>query len=577
MRPRASWLVIPAYVLAAIVTTWPLAREMSHAIPSSRTLVDARFQAFLLGWDWHALTTDPRRIFDPPIFHPEKNGLTSMDHLIGETVVAAPLLAGATSTAPAYDALVLLSFVLSGWATYRLARALGASRAAAGLAGFLFAFGPYRFANLDQLNQLQTQWFPLALWFAWRFVTKSRTRDLAALAATFVAQVYFGWYYAFFLALLLAVFFAWAVLARRVDGRRVRPGAIALALAATAACVLPVTLPYLEHARAAPEFRRAPIEVETGSASALDYLRTHPAAAATARAPLGVGLQAHWPGLVTVVFAAVGIVAIARRRRWRDEGFFVVLALVAFVLSLGPTLHAFGRPTGVPLPYALLYRFVPGFMSLRVPGRLGVLVLLALALLAAFGWDALRRRGLLGASPAGRAAAALVFAVALVTAWQKPTTLVDMPTAATMPPVYAWLAAQPGAPPVVEVPTSFDETDESETDVLRQCYVLFHGKPRLDGASGWVSPAYRRFRVAMRGFPDAAALAAIDTMGGKIVIVHAGDYAPARRADLRARIAAEPRLEPAARFGDDEVFRLYSKERPAAGDSSAETERSAAP
>lgn len=570
VRLRASLTVLPLYALATVLFTWPLVRECGHAIPSTIVLVDARFQAFLLGWDWQALRTNPLGIFNPPIFHPETNTLAYMDHMIGETIFAAPFLAMSRSVAPGYNALVIFSFIASAWATYRLARILDVSRPAAFLAGFVFAFSPYRFGNIDQLNQLHTEFLPLALFFAIRYLRHYRARDLAGLGACALLQIYFGWYYTFYLAIAIGLLIVSAAVSDGIDVRRARAGPIAFVAVAVLVLALPVTLPYLEQGRAQPEFRRSLLEAETGSASVLDYLRINRNALLARWVPSAVGLQSHWPGLVAVVLGALGGMGILRRRAararpgfasalrarlagWGDGGYFLLLGSVAFVLSLGPYLHVAGRRAGITLPYSALYEFVPGFTSMRVPGRIGCLALLAIAVVSAFGWDALRQR-LAGRRVAWRWLAVTIGLAAIVSAWQQPIALVELPTAATLPPAYAWLASQPGREPVLEVPTAVDENDEEELDVLRQSYVLFHGRPRLDGASGFVSPRYREFRVSMRGFPDEAALRAASELGARLVVVHFADYGPARRIVLEAQVRDATRLVPVASFGDDCVY-----------------------
>src|SRR6058998_152728 len=90
---RVTNLVLPGYLLAAVLFTWPLARTFTSAIPSSRVAFDPPMQAFLLGWDSHALLTHPLAVFNAPIFHPEPNTLAYMDHLLGETFLSLPVLA----------------------------------------------------------------------------------------------------------------------------------------------------------------------------------------------------------------------------------------------------------------------------------------------------------------------------------------------------------------------------------------------------------------------------------------------------------------------------------------------------
>ncbi len=583
-------------MLASVLLTWPVAHAFFRAIPSSRVAFDPCMQAFLLGWDWRSLSTGALlRVFDVPIFHPEPNTLAYMDHLLGEAAAAAPLLALRASLAGAYNFLFLGSFACSAWATYRLVRLFGVSRFGAFLAGFLFAFGPYRYANLDLLNQLQTQFLPLGILFGVRYLQRGRTRHLAGVAGTLVAQTYFGWYYAYYLVLALALLWLYARAAGWPRPAPARAGARrreALALGAGAILlVLPVVLPYVRERLLLPEFRRSLGQSALYSADLLDYL-VWPVTTALGRwVPFARASQSYWPGLVTVVLAAVGVSGIWRRpaapgkrrtwrsalQRWGPAGYFLVLAAAALVLSLGPILHVAGHRLWIPLPYAALYFVTPGFPSMRAPARLASLVLLALAVLAGLGYEEWRRRwAARGERPAAGAGArplastartgrpalasaalpAALLLAAVACAWPRPLTTVELPDPARLPTVYAWLAAQPDSPPVLEVPVPARDADESETHALRQLYALYHGKPRLDGTSGFVSRRYKRFRAAMQGFPDEASLRASAELGARLVVVHYGDYPPAAREALRGRVGAAAALEPAARFGDDEIYRL---------------------
>ncbi len=153
---------------------------------------------FLLGWGWHGLTTHPLEVFNAPIFHPEVRTLTYMDHMLGEAVLGGPIIE-VFGLGAAYNSLVLFSFVASGYFVYRLARLYGISRSGSCVAGFLFAFCPYRFSHLGCLNQIQTQFIPLGIFFAVRFLRTGRIRYGIGAALTLAVQSYFGWYATFHL------------------------------------------------------------------------------------------------------------------------------------------------------------------------------------------------------------------------------------------------------------------------------------------------------------------------------------------------------------------------------------------
>jgi hypothetical protein len=79
--------------------------------------------------------------------------------------------------------------------------------------------------------------------------------------------------------------------------------------------------------------------------------------------------------------------------------FFRVVAVIYFVLALGPFLHVGGRyqfPVGgevvsIPLPYLLLH-YIPFVNGVRVPSRFTEVLVFALAALAGYGLSAIRSR-----------------------------------------------------------------------------------------------------------------------------------------------------------------------------------------
>jgi len=526
---------------------------------------------FIVGRVLKTLFSHPSDVFNLPIFHPEPLALAYTDHLIGESLLAAPFVALTGSLAAGINAVVLLSFVASAWAVYRLVRLIGVSRPGAFLAGLLFA--PFRFSNLTFLNQLQTQFIPLGLFFALRFVRRRRRRDLAGTTATLVVQSYFGWYYTFYLALA----FALLALHGRAVGRLGRGGVrwkeVGIAVAVGVVLMLPGLLPYLQLRLSMPGYQRSLGMTALYAADLLDYFKVNRGNWLLGRWPALTADLACWPGLATAVLAVLGLGSLMRSQRdgpnarsqtvWSrlrrcasraaEPGYFVLLGAVAFVLSLGPVLHVAGRLIPVPLPYGLLYFLLPGFNGLRGPGRLAVLVLLAAAVLAGVGYDHLIRR----AAPRARGARAGVFAAFLAAAVLTSISaiaLVRFPDRERMPPVYSWLARQPGAFAILELPVPATESDEDEVDALRQLYILYHGKPSLDGTTGFVPPAVRRLRAALQGFPSAPVLREVAGRGARYLIVHLGELNPeTRSAWLNARA---PGLSARARFGDDLVFEL---------------------
>jgi hypothetical protein len=217
-------------------------------------------------------------------------------------------------------------------------------------------------------------------------------------------------------------------------------------------------------------------------------------------------------------------------------------------------LHVAGKQLPIPLPYAALYFVFPGFNSLRGPARLGVLVLLAVVVLAGLGYDRLRRRAIARAAWAPRVMFVSLLAVGIATSLTV-IHLMPFPQRDTMPPVYEWLARQPRPLAILELPVPPTESDEDSLDTLRQFYILYHGHPRLDGVSGFVPPAVRRLRAALQSFPSPETLDQLAERGARYLVVHLDELDPAERSQW-LRSPPAPGLIPRARFGQDLIVEL---------------------
>ncbi|WP_028459638.1 hypothetical protein [Chloroflexus sp. Y-396-1] len=77
------------YFVLAIIFTWPLSTHLTTALGSG---LDPLLQTWVLAWNAQAFVTDPRTIWDAPIFFPYPETLAYSDHHLLLTVVALPLI-----------------------------------------------------------------------------------------------------------------------------------------------------------------------------------------------------------------------------------------------------------------------------------------------------------------------------------------------------------------------------------------------------------------------------------------------------------------------------------------------------
>jgi hypothetical protein len=519
---------------------------------------DSAFFAWAIGWERHALFTDPSRLPHGNMFHPLRYTLGMDEPVLGTAVLVLPLALVTADAVLLYNVARLLTFVLSALFAYLLARELGAAEAPSLLAGAAFAFSPVRVDQIAHLSTLGTQWLPLVVLFAVRFSRGGRARDALFAGALFALEAYACGYHGVIGLLVLPLAFL-----PLVWGRWQR---LPWALAGTALAALALLPLYLLH-RAALE----PLGYGRGAQETIDFSAALESFLATSSwnhvwgeltAPFRVTYSNNlFPGLVLPALALFGGVALWRRGRRpsREALALVVMALVAVAVALGPEVRLMGRDL-FPGPFALA-RELPLFRMIRVPSRAGVFLVLPLAMLAAKAltwWQP--PRGVMALVAAGALAETLIVPIPMP-AWAQ---VVD--TRKPPPAVYEWLAAQPGQPVVAELPMLdidgiFEHPAYHESIYLVQS-TRGHWKPLVNGYAGIEPTPYVALRNAVARFPSAEALLALRARDVRYVILHRGGYGPNKWARIERDLPAfASELREVARFDGDTVFAL----EPAAG------------
>jgi hypothetical protein len=226
----------------------------------------------------------------------------------------------------------------------------------------------------------------------------------------------------------------------------------------------------------------------------------------------------------------------------------VIIGVVGFVLSLG---------LNTPI-YTLLRELVFTYRGLRAPARAAALVYLALAVLAAYGWQAvLARRPRWTVT----GTALLVGLLSLEYLTQLPGGLA-LPS--RPPAVARWLAQQPRSV-VVEFP--LPKADELHTihDGLYMYGSIFHWQPLLNGYSGFYPKSYIELIEEMRAFPSDDAITYLKKREVDLVVLHGSYMKPDELGAWAAALDQRPDLEMVAEFqergGPDIVFRLNRSTR----------------
>jgi hypothetical protein len=309
--------------------------------------------------------------------------------------------------------------------------------------------------------------------------------------------------------------------------------------------------------------------LERGLAAGLWLALVLGLAALLGRGRLSVG-AVEVPLSFTGIGVALLLLGLARHaaegwRRWRagvtdralDERDWVRLLLglaaFAFLLSLGPVVAVGGEPIGEGL-YARLWPYLLPLHAIRGPTRIGILFILAGALLAALGvkWLAVHRPPLVARAIVG----GLVALLALEYAWM-PLPYERIPAVAR--PVDEVLRQTPPGSVVLEWPTNVRGTD---ADAMFRS--LVHGRRIVNGLSGFVPDLIRDISglltTAGPSFPVPEAQAALRQIYPlRYLVVRRTD--PAVTAEWRLvweRLpeAAPPLLRHLGRFGSEDLYEL---------------------
>jgi hypothetical protein len=267
-----------AYLALTLVMTWPLALGLTRDVPGD--LGDSLLNLWILGWGVEhvpRLATGQMSLPDfwnANIFHPEPLALSFSEHLFGQVLQILPVYHLTGNLILSYNLLFVSSFVLSGLAMYLLVRELlghGPGMTAAALvAGLIYAFVPFRIAQVAHIQSLSSQWMPLALYGFVRFIRTDRLRSLVGGTAALLMQNWSCGYYLVYFAPFVAVFVPHQIVA----SGRTRDWRVWISFAAAALVVVAGTWPFLSlylEAQRVHGFERPISEVIRYSADVYSY------------------------------------------------------------------------------------------------------------------------------------------------------------------------------------------------------------------------------------------------------------------------------------------------------------------
>ena len=521
--PEAAAVALGSLAAAALAHL-PMLRGLSSSVPGD--VGDPLLIAWQLAWVAHALPLHAGDVYTTNAFLGAPDTLAYSDVVLGYLPLNW-LRGGEAGALQALNLATLLATAMALAGGYALARALGSGPAGAVVAGAGFGFAPWRLQQITHVNVLSTGGMALALaclclgrgWSlreGWR-PDRMRTGWVVAGWAIACWQLTVG--------LAVGIPFGYAVLGvtalgalglalpgrwRATAGRRGALAADAAGATAFALVALALSRPYFRVVETVPAARRSADLAKLFSPPWQGWFIAPETSTFWGERQRALRSTLVWPpemvlspGVLLMLLAALGLVVSVWPLRRR------LLLAAATVGTAVLALAATGPAWGL---YLVLYDHAPGWNALRTPGRLVVWVTLGVALLAAGAVarvaqavrSALQPRG----RRAGLAGAALAAAVpALLVAYEG---LGDVPQ---------W----PIAPGPVDTRTVATPVLYLPSDPIGDYTAMFwstQGWPVIaNGSSGFDPPYQAELRDQVKGFPDAAAVAALRGRGVRTVVL----------------------------------------------------------
>ncbi|MBP9074808.1 MAG: hypothetical protein KBG20_21040, partial [Caldilineaceae bacterium] len=415
------------YALLTLLMTWPLARNLTTAIPGDS------FDGWQNYWNqWWIKTALVDGLRSPLItdllYHPTGVGLYfhTLNPFNGLTTLPVQLSAGLI---PAYNAVVLISWVLGGYgvfllALYILTRPQTAIRhspfaySSAFIAGLIFTFSPFHMAHLlGHMQVMSLEWMPFYLLALIQATDRAKSGRpwvrhalMAGLFLTLVGLC--DWYFVLYLFLFTGLYLAWGIgdwglgiwrsrsLDRNTQPPTPNPQSLLPALVAGTLFVLllsPMLLPMVQEARQFSFMVRPSSDLYILSASVMDFLtpnRLHTLFRPQSFTWVGNQLAPVSERTISIGYTVIILALVAAWRDRRRAGFWLVSAAFFLLLALGPAIHL-GNITQADIPvgdapaswtlYGLVNRLIPFMRISRSVSRFAVMVQLSLAIAAAIG------------------------------------------------------------------------------------------------------------------------------------------------------------------------------------------------
>lgn len=532
-------LVILIISALTVIFTYPLIRYIEYR--SIGHLDDPKLNMWIINWGCHQLLNQPSKLYQANIFYPYKNSLAFSDNLVGLSILALPVYLFNKNPILIYNITLLVSFILIGVGVYLLVYRLTGNYYAAVMAAIIYNFCPGHLLRYSQIQIFTTQWTIFTLLYLHKFIEKSSLKNILLFSLFFTFQSASGAYNAVYQLLLVGIGIIYFTIAKKKYREHLFFPKLALLLLLCFSLSFILFLPYLQVHKEYGMVRSIEI-VEQYSPNWQSYFAVptnlyQKIAAHSKWFKNSVLKQAKaylFPGIIPIVLAGLSVTAFSAKRnknskRRKDSSFlnkqkFTICSEQLFYLIIGVLFIIFSLGTKFPL-YKYLYKSLLIFRLIRVPSRMFLITILSLSILSGYSiaklLNSIRNKHFV------IFIGILIPLLFFVESTVFPPTPWPMMPYNNVPPIYLWLAQQPGKFAIIEFP--FDRNYANSY----MLFSAFHWKNLVNGRSGFEPKDYLALERKLKAFPHGNTLNRLEKiLGLKYIVVHPQLYSKKERVKI---------------------------------------------
>jgi predicted cobalt transporter CbtA len=470
-----------AYALLTLAMTWPAVTQLTTHLLGSGD--DMWVHYWNNWWVKRVLQQGINVYYTPLLFHP--TGVSLVYHNFAWVNIALWLaLEPLTGGIAAYNLVHLVHIPLCGLGMFALAHRLTKSRAAAFIAGLVYAFWPYRMLDTNHPNMISTEGFPLLMLALWNLFRSERPIRNGLLAGILLALIgYMRWQLLILAGFMIVLYLLYSLICEPERWSRRVIGGLALMAVVAIMLMTPALLPLVQETLASDSAKELyTVSTSDPEQDLLAWIipqHQHPLGELHTRIFSRYGrnkTRVHHSAFLGYVAVGLSMVGVVKRRGHRQTWFWLGLAALCFVFALGPSLQFDGvEYPRIPLPYRLI-GWLPPVQMLRHPHRFTALLGLPVAVLTGYGASALqtwltRRRQ-------GRERLVFTGALTVILGGLIMVDYLSIPTdmvSTRVPAFYAALGEEPGDFAIMGLPGRRQITEHY------MFYQTVHGRPLLSG------------------------------------------------------------------------------------------------